>query len=435
MGEFINQQPEQTKLDNTDDLLLQRANKYYKVKAKNLLSGAIIEDTHANILAAEANGDLSVNATYYLTDKYIYLHALRIDKLSRDGSFLARNADYNGAGVYSGITTGNGFSVNATGVNLGVWTAALTPAAGDVVNWNNLHWLNKVGVVGTAPDGDPTNWEAVPNLISVSVTLVDIATYGYVSEIDAIQYFIIDDDIISREDQRGNHIAFDSENSLQNPIDIFQWGNDDVFGNFVSRNAIFTCQNNLFEIQYNNIQDSAITANMATNDFKNNALFNVGTVDYSAEASDVEDLGITSKFTGGMVHMQGNATATVIATQNVAVKILGTTIGVELVEFDLDSANNRLRYIGKAPIKVLVLASINVIKVTGVPDFKWYIAKNDVVATRSCIKRTMTNNNVVAVIQDIVDLVENDYIESWTENDTGTENILVEDLIMQLHQV
>ena len=126
---------------STDNLLMQRGNSYFRVLAKSLTSGAYVEDTHANIITAIGAGNLERKATYYITDKYLFFEALEPDKNVMVGTYFARNADFQGGGVYSGITIANGFTVNATGTNLGIWTVALAPASGDVSIWNNTHYL------------------------------------------------------------------------------------------------------------------------------------------------------------------------------------------------------------------------------------------------------------------------------------------------------
>jgi hypothetical protein len=210
-------------LANDDAVLIQRGNTYYYTLTKSIASGAVVTSTYANANTAKSASTLERGATYYLTDKYIWLFALASDKFNLNGTYFARNADYQGAGVYAGITIANGFTVNATGTNLGIWTSALAPASGDVAIWNNLHWLNITGANGASnPSADAVNWEAVAN---TDTSVAD--TYGYIYEFDAIEYDFDGDSINRRVDLRGNDV------STSDGISNFQWGNDNVFRNNV----------------------------------------------------------------------------------------------------------------------------------------------------------------------------------------------------------
>jgi hypothetical protein len=223
-GKIIKGFAQKAKLENGDAFLFQRGNEYFYANADALGSGTVVSDTRANVNTAKSASNLSVGALYYLSDKYIWVNALDVDKVDLNALFLARNADYQSAGVYSGITVANGFTVTATGTNLGVWTDALAPASGDVVIWNNLHWLNITGANGASnPTVDTTNWESVSN------TDIDTAfTYGYIQEVDFIEYVFDTDTILKRSDSRGN--VFTNYDGYDN-IDGFVWGDDSVTGN------------------------------------------------------------------------------------------------------------------------------------------------------------------------------------------------------------
>jgi len=246
-GKTIKQFSLTTALQQTDGILVQRGNSYYYTNAQNITTGAIVEDTYANVTAAKTGDNLVRGATYYITDKYVFLFALDSNKFDLSGVFFARNADYQASGIYVGITTTNGFTVNATGTNLGIWTLALTPASGDVVIWNNLHWLNITGANGaTNPTLDAVNWEAVAN------TDIDVAnTYGYIYEFDAVEYNFDIDTINRRVDSRGNDVS-DSDG-----VSLFQWGNDSVYNNKINVISTLSITNQLGEF-YNNIIQSPI---------------------------------------------------------------------------------------------------------------------------------------------------------------------------------
>lgn len=221
-GKIIKGFAQKNKLENGDGFLFQRDNEYFFVNASNILSGSILENTRTKVNTFKSGGNLAVGSQYYLTDKYTWVTASSENTIELDALYLARNADYQNAGVYSGITPANGFSTTATGTNLGVWNGDLTPSLGDVAIYNGLHWLNITGSNGGSdPTVDTTNWESVSN------TNIDTAfTYGYIQEIDEILYDFDGDTIIRRYDKRSNDVGVTA-------IPTFQWGNNDVTGNTI----------------------------------------------------------------------------------------------------------------------------------------------------------------------------------------------------------
>ena len=234
MSKNFKQYAEADALTAGDTFLLQRGNNYYSVDATALTTGARATNTYTEVQALIGAGTLLTGAIYYLSDKYTWVTAIDSDKIALDATYFARNADYNAAGSYTSITIANGFTVNATGTNLGVWTSALAPASGDVAIWNNLHYVNITGANGGSnPPADATNWEAVPN------TDVSIANnYGYIYEYDAIEYDFNNDSINRRVDIRGKDIG--------GGISAFQWGNDKVALNVVEPGGSFNIINVIF---------------------------------------------------------------------------------------------------------------------------------------------------------------------------------------------
>jgi hypothetical protein len=231
-GKTISQYSLTSTLQTDDELLLQRGNEYLRVKAQSLTTGASLSVTYAAATTLKTATGLETGAIYYLSDKYVYIQAIGGDKFNLTGVFYSRNADFQSTGVYAGITIANGFTVNATATNLGVWTSALAPASGDVAIWNNLHWLNITGVNGASnPPADAVNWEAVPN---TDILVAD--TYGYIYEYDAIEYDFDNDTILRRVDLRSNDIA-------ENSISVWQWGDDNVTSNSVFGEATVTLIN------------------------------------------------------------------------------------------------------------------------------------------------------------------------------------------------
>lgn len=146
--------------------------------------------------------------------------------------------------------------------------------------------------------------------------------------------------------------------------------------------------------------------------------------------------GVENSASTGLMTMQGNATATTIATQGVAVKAAGATTFQSTVSQRFSHSDNRLTYTGaitrrfKASIVASMLASNNT-------QLGSYIAKNGSVVSFSEIYTTADGNNRSenTAVQAIVELAENDYIEFWIENDSGTNAVTVEDLTAVVQQI
>lgn len=268
-----------TSLKNDDGVLIQRGNEYYYTKAQSIASGATLTETYADIATLKSGGNLERGATYYISDAYVWVFALGNDKFDYSGAFFARNADFQSNGVYAGITTANGFTVNATGTNRGVWTTSITTNSGDVAIWNNLHYLNITGSNGaTNPSSDAVNWESVPN---TDILVAD--TYGYIYEYDAIEYDFDNNSINRRVDLRGN----DVENNTA--IGSFQWGNSQVLANKVQGNGKFDIINQLGQVQNNIVSghvviessNSSTAVNFCTFNFTYNASNKFNIYDYT----------------------------------------------------------------------------------------------------------------------------------------------------------
>lgn len=310
-GKTIKQFSLATSLLNSDAFMFQRGGSYYYTTAQKLTSGAYVDDTYANTAVAKSGSTLVRGATYYITDKYVFLFALDADKFDLNGVYFARNADYQSAGNYAGITTTAGFTVNATGTNLGLWTTALTPASGDVAIWNNLHWLNITGANGASnPSADAVNWEAVAN------TDVDVAdTYGYIYEYDGIEYNFDNNSINRRVDGRGNDISGGT-------VTQFKWGDDNVQLNIVSANGYLPIKNT-----FGSISNNKIDAYIVGLDFQSNTIFENNTINgYKFDFIDYYSTGNTINYLT-LVGTSTNSDTITIATYG-NFQQLSTYIGV-----------------------------------------------------------------------------------------------------------
>lgn len=142
-------------------------------------------------LLALYNAQSMVPGFYNITDRAdagVILEAITPSTLSVSGVGLFMNPDFQFIGNYTGVTP----AYNST---LGIWYPGMTPTTGDIAFYNGNHFVNLTGAVGTAPDGDGTNWLYLPRTQ---------ANVGYVVEADYIEYNFSLDYISKRRDKRGN---------------------------------------------------------------------------------------------------------------------------------------------------------------------------------------------------------------------------------------
>ena len=168
----------------------------------------------------------------------IIVTAITVNEISLSGSGIFLNADYQAVGNYSGVA---GFIAQ-----LGIWQSTLIVVIGNVVIWNNLHWVNVTGINGgNNPSVDLVNW----------TVLSKSSTKGYITEIDNINYNVATNSIIYREDVRNNKVEnnFHSISVIgyKEAFYVFQWGNDETFNNSVLSESYMECSN-WFGKMYNN---------------------------------------------------------------------------------------------------------------------------------------------------------------------------------------
>ena len=138
--------------------------------------------------------------------------------------------------------------------------------------------------------------------------------------------------------------------------------------------------------------------------------------------------GISNSSEISQYYMNGNATATVIAGIGQEVKVAGTTTSAGITS-KFTNTDNRATYIGSQTkiFKVSVTASVT--SGNG-HQIGVYIAKNGVVLPESEIYGTANASGRAEniVVQTLVELSENDYIEVFVENNTSVTNVTVTDL-------
>lgn len=191
-------------------------------------AGGLITATYAAIQTLIAGSLLAPGAFYKISDKAdlgIIIQALTTNTFSQIAVADFLNADWQFVGNYTGVITQTTIAAGAT---LGQWSPSLTPSLGDIVIWQPTpgssywgHYQNLTGAVGTAPDGDATNWVL---LLKAS------ANVGYIEIWNEVEYDFTSDAILSRTDSvYNNYVRVGSPN--------FLWGNQ--FWNTCRINAAF----------------------------------------------------------------------------------------------------------------------------------------------------------------------------------------------------
>ena len=133
--------------------------------------------------------------------------------------------------------------------------------------------------------------------------------------------------------------------------------------------------------------------------------------------------------TNAQVSMHGNSTATVIATQDVAVKVAGTFVVGTVSNFTADTTG-KLIYTGGTAATVQVIASITLDVVGTNQDLTVFLAKNGSLITNAKISRTVTSGSAGNVgLFFNVPVTGSDYLELFVANGTGTNNITVTDCL------
>lgn len=229
----------------------------------SIISG-IIDITNAALIAL-CNANTAIKGQLYkIIDcplaEGVIVQAISTNQVSLQGIGSFYNADYQLVGDYSGVV---GF-VGA----MGVWTITVqVVVAGNVVIYNNAHYVNLTGNWGAFPTGDAVNWAILPQTV----------TNGYIVETDEVRYDLANNYLLYRADKRGNEVER-VEKGADNSLQRFQWGRDRVTMNKVFGNSLMLCTNsvnifkgnilyssNLYETPKSHTANGNISYNMLTN--------------------------------------------------------------------------------------------------------------------------------------------------------------------------
>jgi hypothetical protein len=161
-------------------------------------------------------------------------------------------------------------------------------------------------------------------------------------------------------------------------------------------------------------------------DFSGGGTYLAGVLSTDNKALFSETRGVLNSAAIANYYMVNNATLTDIVTQNVAVKIAGTTVAGSLAQ-KFTFTNNRATYVGAITRDFKVSAVLTVVAATSNKQIGLYIKKTNTLVTESeQYVTTNANSRAEAItIQAFVNLATNDYIEIWVENDTDNTDVTV----------
>lgn len=129
-----------------------------------------------------------------------------------------------------------------------------------------------------------------------------------------------------------------------------------------------------------------------------------------------------SHFSGGY-SLTGNATATVIATQGVFVKVAGTTVEETVHRMSMTASNEMtIDRLQEAPYVIHAQVSAN--KTGGATQYSFGLFKNDVLISPPMIMEVTTVTQSIGIIV-IADLMTDDVIDVKVRNDDNTNNLTV----------
>jgi len=206
---------------------------------------SIVTLTNAQMLALISGFTVVKGQFYKITDNSfadlgVVIQGVTNNSVSIQGAGLFLNPDFQGVGVYTGVV---GFAGQ-----LGLWSANVQPVViGNVVIWNNLHYVNLTGAWGTAPHTDLVNWSV----------LAKSDTTGYILETDFVKYNVFTNTIIYRADKRLNEVDLFIR-GLLNSLLFFQWGRDVVTKNKLVGSCIMNCRNSVVNFDSNIIHDGLL---------------------------------------------------------------------------------------------------------------------------------------------------------------------------------
>ncbi len=132
----------------------------------------------------------------------------------------------------------------------------------------------------------------------------------------------------------------------------------------------------------------------------------------------------------GEFYMQGNTTQTIITSTNTPVLVAGTTTaGISSAGISIPDTNRITNTSGETR-EFYTTISFTAYKVGGGGgiDATFYIAIDGVIQGKSGIQRALTGRAGAVNIQCLANVADNSYIELYVENNSNTQNIVVENI-------
>lgn len=147
----------------------------------------------------------------------------------------------------------------------------------------------------------------------------------------------------------------------------------------------------------------------------------------------VDNNGLRDSRVLGSMYISSTA-ITAIATQNIPVKIAGTTTPNVLNE-RFSHTNNRLTYTGEDLAFVEVLSIISIDAAANNKQFTCYITKNGQIVAGSGSTMLVSSGTDVRSLTcaTLVELSIGDYVEVWVENDSDDTDLTVTALTVNIH--
>ncbi len=156
-----------------------------------------------------------------------------------------------------------------------------------------------------------------------------------------------------------------------------------------------------------------------------------GQADGAITAQDVRDLIVSMAQLYGDCYVS-SASATSIASQNVWVKIAGTTtIGSNVRQVSMP-ADNRLRNDGDQTRIFRVTAAIQYIAASANIEFGFGIALDGTIEANTEIRddHLLAASEQVVTIQALVSVAANSYVEAFVVNRTDTSNLTINRMVL-----
>ncbi|MEK6829392.1 MAG: capsid cement protein [Nanoarchaeota archaeon] len=149
----------------------------------------------------------------------------------------------------------------------------------------------------------------------------------------------------------------------------------------------------------------------------------------------VGNSGLEDSKTIANMYVVGNTTATVIGSTSLYYKASGVTSADVLERFSHDSNLRRLTYTGLRPTEVLILANFSMTTTNNNQTIRGIIAINGTGSTKTEneIRIETGGQSSAGSCSGSFVLQPNDYVEFFVRNITGTNNILVENLSININ--